>query len=110
MRLLATNENLTLTAPSGGVQYGVPLKMGVVLVIPAMTVAEGLPFTGEVQGVFVGFPLKDGDTPNYTGEYAYFDSTASEFTVTKPTSPDDKPIGAFITEHETQALYVPGIL
>ena len=110
MRLLATNENLTLTAPSGGVQYGVPLKMGVVLVIPSMTVEEGQPFTGEVQGVFVNFPLKDGDTPNYNGEWAYFDSAAGEFSVTKPAASDDKPIGAFITEHETQALYIPGLL
>tara|TARA_Y100000588_G_C13610382_1_gene650962 strand:+ start:114 stop:446 length:333 start_codon:yes stop_codon:yes gene_type:complete len=110
MRLLANNENLTLTAPSGGVQYGVPVKMGVVLVIPVMTVAEGQPFTGEVQGVSVGFPLKYGDETNYEGEYAYFDSKESEFTTTKPAAPDDKPVGAFITEHETQALYVPGIL
>ena len=46
MRLLANNENLTLTAPTGGVQYGIPLKMGVVLVIPAMNADEGQPFTG----------------------------------------------------------------
>lgn len=110
MRLLATTENLTLTAPTGGVQRGVPLKMGVVLVIPAMTVDEGQPFTGEVKGVFVGFPLKADETPNYTGEYAYFDSAAKEFTLTKPSSPDDQPIGAFITEHETQVLYIPGLL
>ncbi|HCE2390385.1 TPA: DUF2190 family protein [Vibrio parahaemolyticus] len=110
MRLLANNENLTLTAPTGGVQYGIPLKMGVVLVIPAMNADEGHPFTGEVQGVFVDFPLKDGDTPNYEGEYAYFDPTVKEFTVTKPAAPDDKPIGAFITEHGKQALYLPGIL
>ncbi|MBD1559605.1 DUF2190 family protein [Vibrio sp. S9_S30] len=110
MRLLANNENLTLTAPAGGVEYGKPIKIGVVLVIPAMTVGEGENFTGEVQGVFVGFPLKAGDTPNYDGEYAYFDSGTNEFTVTKSTVGDDNPIGAFIVEHGKNALYLPGIL
>lgn len=110
MRLLANNENLTLTAPTGGVEHGKPIKMGVVLVVPAMTVGEGAAFTGEVQGVFVDFPIKDGDNPTYEGEYAYFDSVSGEFTLTKPTAPDDKPIGAFIKEHLRPALYLPGIL
>lgn len=110
MRLLATNENLTLTAPAGGVTYGNPIKLGVVLVIPAMTAPEGAPFTGEVQGVFVDFPLKDGETPTYAGEYAYFDPDTSVFSLTKPAAPNDKPIGAFIKEHQTNALYLPGIL
>ncbi|MBV7264324.1 DUF2190 family protein [Photobacterium sp. WH24] len=110
MRLLANCENLTLTAPAGGVEYGVPLKIGVMLVIPAMKADEGMPFTGEVKGVFTDVPLKDGDVPTYAGEYAYFDPAAAEFTLTKPATPNDKPVGAFIVEHGQNALYLPGIL
>ncbi|PMK93221.1 hypothetical protein BCT90_04290 [Vibrio lentus] len=108
MRHIATVENLTLTAPTGGVEYGVPLKIGRVLAVPAMKAAEGQPFTAEIQGVFVDFPLKDGDTPTYDGEYAYFDGTS--FTLTKPSAPNDNPIGAFIVEHQMNALYLPGVI
>ncbi|ELH7952684.1 DUF2190 family protein [Vibrio fluvialis] len=110
MKLLATPKNLTLKAPAGGVTYGKPLKMGVVLVVPAMTAEEGQHFTGEVSGVFVEYPMKDGDAPSYSGEYAYFDPATSEFSLTKPAAPDDTPVGAFIIEHGVEALYLPGVL
>lgn len=108
MQLLATTENLTLKAPTGGVTYGVPLKIGKVLVVPATTAEEGQAFTAETKGVFVDFPLKDGETPTYDGEYAYFDG--ADFCVNKPTAPFDTPIGAFIVEHQVNALYLPGII
>ncbi len=43
---------ITLTAPSGGVVAGTPKQIGQIVVVPAATVAQTLPFEGAVTGVF----------------------------------------------------------
>jgi predicted RecA/RadA family phage recombinase len=43
---------LELTAPSGGVTSGAPVQIGQLLVVPAVTAAEGAKFSGQIVGVF----------------------------------------------------------
>lgn len=45
-------ENLELTAPVGGVVSGLPYKIGVLLVIAAVTKVAGEKFAGATEGVF----------------------------------------------------------
>jgi predicted RecA/RadA family phage recombinase len=42
---------MTLTAPAGGVVAGTPVLIGTLFVVPATTVAAGLPFDGHAAGV-----------------------------------------------------------
>jgi predicted RecA/RadA family phage recombinase len=43
---------LTLIAPAGGVVSGVPVVIGSLFVVPAVTAVETAPFSGDVVGVF----------------------------------------------------------
>lgn len=45
-------KTMTFTAPGGGVVSGTPALIGSLLVVPATTVAAGLPFEGMAEGVF----------------------------------------------------------
>ena len=51
---------LELTAPAGGVTSGVPVQIGQLLVIPAVTVAATVAFNGQVVGVFKAMPKATG--------------------------------------------------
>lgn len=48
---VSDGNNLTLTAPAGGVVSGTGVKIGDALVIATQTVAAGLPFVGRRVGV-----------------------------------------------------------
>jgi predicted RecA/RadA family phage recombinase len=45
-------EVITLTAPSPGTTAGFPIKIGSLVVVPLVTVAEAAQFSGAVTGVF----------------------------------------------------------
>lgn len=44
-------DTLKLTAPSGGVTTGVPVKIGRLFVVPQVTAAVGEKFSGDIEGV-----------------------------------------------------------
>ena len=54
------DDQLTLTAPSGGVVSGLAYLIGALLVVAAVTADEGDPFVGLTEGVFT--------LPKTTGE------------------------------------------
>ncbi len=70
-------NTLTLTAPTGGVVAGTPLLIGSLVVVPATTAAQTLPFDGHVEGVFT-VPKATGATWS-EGQILYWDSTAGNF-------------------------------
>lgn len=76
-------RNLDFVAPAGGVISGVPLLIGALIVVPAITAAEGMPFAGWVEGVY-NFPAAvHASTQAWTtGQLLYWDDTAKVFTVT----------------------------
>lgn len=71
-------DSLTLVAPSGGVTTGVPVQIGQLLVVPASSVAQTLPFVGKVTGVFT--VTKAGSQAWTAGAVVYWDSGNSNFT------------------------------
>lgn len=48
----APGDTLELTAPSGGVLAGTAYKIGQLLVVAKVSVAQTLPFSADVKGVF----------------------------------------------------------
>ncbi len=68
---------LTLTAPTGGVVAGTPLLIGTLVVVPATTAAQTLPFDGHVEGVFT-CPKATGAAWT-EGQVLYWDSAAGNF-------------------------------
>jgi len=68
---------LTFTAPSGGVVAGTPVLIGSMVVIPRTTVAQTLPFDGDVEGVLT-VPKATGATWS-EGQILYYDSSAVNF-------------------------------
>ncbi len=73
-------EVLTLTAPSGGVVAGTPYKIGSLIVIALISVAQTLPFTALVRGVAT-VPKATGATWS-EGQKLYWDDSAKNFTET----------------------------
>lgn len=71
----------TLTAPSGGVVAGTPVLIVDLLVIPRETVAQTLPFDGDVEGIHKGVPKATGQVWA-EGAILYWDNTAGKFTTT----------------------------
>lgn len=73
-------DTLTLTAPTGGVTSGVPVKIGGQVVVPQASVAEGKPFEGKTTGVF----RVAKTAAQAWGECVtvYWDDTAKAFTTT----------------------------
>ena len=69
---------LTLTAPSGGVVSGLGYKIGQLFVVAKTTVAETLPFEGQVVGVIK--LVKDAGTAWTVGQLLYWDDTDSNVT------------------------------
>jgi predicted RecA/RadA family phage recombinase len=72
-------EMMTFTAPAGGVTVDVPVLIGGLLVIPAVTVAQGLQFQGATCGVFISMPKAAGSAWA-EGQNLYWDDTAKNFT------------------------------
>lgn len=70
-------KTMTFTAPAGGVVSGSAYIIGALLVIANNTVAAGLPFEGETEGVF---SLPKAGTQAWTeGQAVYWDNTAKVF-------------------------------
>lgn len=73
-------ENLTLTAPSGGVVAGLGYLIGSLFVVATTTVAETLPFVGRVIGVVT---LVKATGQAWTeGVKIYWDNSAHKATTT----------------------------
>ncbi len=86
-------EILTLTAPSGGVVSGTPVSIGSLVVVPTITVAQTLPFTGLAKGVIKGVKVTGGGTAWTEGLKIYWDASAGKFTKTVISDPGDALVG-----------------
>lgn len=75
-----SGEVLTLTAPSGGVVSGVAYKIGSLIVVATVTVAQTLPFAAIVTGV-ISY-TKPGSQAWTEGVKVYWDNSAKKFTTT----------------------------
>ncbi len=84
-------EALTFTAPNGGVLTGQPYLIGSLLVIAAETVAQTLPFEGEVVGVYNGTKVATEAWDEL--QKVYWDDTAHKFTETQGSSPANVLVG-----------------
>ena len=92
---IAQGNRITIIAPEGGLKGDIPVKYGVLVVVPVKTVSAGQEVTAHRSGLFCG-PIKDGDNPSFSGEPAYFAEGA--FTKTKPETGVTIAVGAFIDE------------
>lgn len=70
-------RTLTFIAPSGGVTNGVPVLVQNVVVVPNSTVAVGIAFEGDIEGVFT-LPKTAGAAWT-AGQVLYWDSAAGSF-------------------------------
>lgn len=68
------------TAPAGGVTSGVPVQIGQLVVVPAVTAAADARFNGQIVGVFT-MPKATGEVWA-EGAVVYFDAIEGEFTRT----------------------------
>lgn len=82
---------ITFTAPSGGVTSGVPVVIGSLFVIPAITASEGEVFEGAINHAW-NLPKVAANTTT-VGQAAYWNATAGAATTT---ATDNRLIGAFI--------------
>lgn len=72
---------MPFTAPGGGVTAGVPVLIGSLLVIPAVTAVATAEFNGAVVGVFTGLAKTTGETWS-EGEKLYWVTGTSKFSTT----------------------------
>jgi len=73
-------NSLDLIAPSGGVVAGAPVKIGLIIAVPAIAAAVGATFAGHVTGVF---DVAAATSQAWTqGALVYWDDTAKNFTTT----------------------------
>ena len=77
---VVAEDVVQLTAPSGGVVGGTPVKIGSLIVIPEADTAVGLSFAANTNGVFV-VPKATGQAWT-EGVKLYWDNTAFNFTTT----------------------------
>ena len=77
---LQEGNNLDLTAPSGGVTGGLPVKIGSIVAIPVNSAAEGEAFVGQVTGVHT--LVKATGAAWTVGAKIYWDDTAKNCTTT----------------------------
>ncbi len=73
-------DNVTFTAPSGGVTSGVPVLIGDLLVVPVASADEGDDFAGQITGVYD--VTKVGSQAWTEGATVYWDDGNSRFTTT----------------------------
>lgn len=74
---------LSLIAPSGGVVSGKGYLIGALFVVAAVTVAQGLPFSGQRSGVFTFVAATHATTQALSaGDPAYWDDTNKRVTKT----------------------------
>jgi len=75
---ISEGRRLDFVAPVGGVVSGMPIIIGVLIVIPSTTAAEGVAFAGEVEGAF-DVAAATGQAWA-TGTLVYWDDTNKRFT------------------------------
>lgn len=76
-------DTLTLTAPSGGVVSGSPVKIGNLLVVPQASAAQGEEFEGKTSGVFEVAKHGAGSAQAWSeGSLVYWDDSNKRFTNT----------------------------
>lgn len=92
---VAEGKNIDVIAPAGGFVKDTPYKYGSLIIMPNMTVSEGVIVSARWKGLFYG-AIKAGDEPAFAGEPAYF--KGNEFTKTKPADAGDVkvPVGVFV--------------
>lgn len=92
---IADGLKIDLKAPAGGFVKDVPIKYGVLIVVPNYSAPEGQVVSCTYRGLFDG-PIKPGDSLLFRGEPAYFDDGV--FTKVEPTGNGavTAPIGLFI--------------
>ena len=77
-------HNVDFIAPAGGVVSGVVLVIGPLIVVPATTAAEGMPFSGWIEGVYNLPAAVHASTQAWTtGQLLYWDAAAKVFTITE---------------------------
>lgn len=57
-----SGNDLTLTAPTGGVVSGTPVQIGQLLVVPTISAAQTKPFSCKTRGVFENMTKTAGQT------------------------------------------------
>jgi len=72
-------NNVTLTAPMGGVTVDVPVQIGSLVVVPTVTAAATERFVGFVKGVITGHK-KTASQAWTEGQAIYWDAELEEFT------------------------------
>lgn len=82
---------ITFTAPTGGVTSGVPVIIGALFVIPAISAAEGEAFEGAITSAW-NLPKVPANVTT-AGQAAYWNDTAGQATTTVGSN---RLIGAFI--------------
>ncbi len=76
-------DALDLTAPTGGVTAGVPVKINNLVVVSACDVDGGLPFAGYIRGVFdITAEGAESGQAFAEGETVYWDATNKRATKT----------------------------
>lgn len=75
-------EVLALTAPSGGVTSGVPLKIGALVIVPLVDALINVKFSAMVTGVAEVPKVTGGSTAWTEGVAIYWDESADNFTKT----------------------------
>lgn len=92
---LADGIKIAVIGLAGGMPKDVPIQYGQLVIVPNYTIAEGEAGTARWTGLFDG-PIKDGDSPMFTGEHAFFDAADKSFTKTAPVDGVTIPVGVFI--------------
>jgi predicted RecA/RadA family phage recombinase len=82
---LQPGHSLDLIAPTGGVTTGVPLLIGALFVVPNVTAAETLPFTGMVVGVHSY--TKTASQAWVQGQAIYWNTSTAAFSSDPSTGP-----------------------
>lgn len=92
---IAPGKKIAVVAPAAGFVKDVPSLVGALLVVPSFTAEAGNLVTCTYSGHYDG-PIKEGDTPTFTCEPAYFEAGA--FTKTQPTAEGgvEQPVGVFV--------------
>ena len=75
---LQPGDVIEFTAPTGGVVSGTPVEIGQLLVIPGVTAAVGVKFSGTTSGVFS--ITKIGTQAWTEGQLVYWDDGNTRFT------------------------------
>ncbi len=91
----APGKKIAVAAPAAGFVKDVPILVGALVLVPSFTADAGQVVTCTYSGYYDS-PIKEGDTPVYACEPAYYES--GTFTKTQPTKAGEisQPVGVFV--------------